>query len=223
MNYTIFIYIMFRLSTLRIYMDPRLEDENAIANELRILNTLKISACSLIFVSVLTSGPLLGLLPKLLENSLFSKINLIKELVAFLLYITVFGYLQYNAYKMQSLLRAYNHVQGCYGEVTIAILFFLLFIHFVKWQILEPFFILKLNNSNFTCTDIVQQIMSMLEIIDMTIWPLAYQSVFLGIIWELSRIQKEGNATESVTWHFEGDGMSSYRDMVGYRGSSITI
>ena len=65
--------------------------------------------------------------------------------------------------------------------------------------------------------------MSMLEIIDMTIWPLAYQSVFLGIIFELSRIQKEGNATESVTWHFEGDGMSSYRDMVGYRASSITI
>ena len=81
-------------------MDPRLEDENAIAKELRILNILKISACSLIFVSVLTSGPLLRFVPKLLESKLFSKINLIKELVAFLLYITVFGYLQYNAYKM---------------------------------------------------------------------------------------------------------------------------
>ena len=58
----------------------------------------------------------------------------------------------------------------------------------MKWQILEPLFIFKLNNSDFTCNEIVQQIMSMLEIIDMTIWPLAYQSVFLGIIWELSRI-----------------------------------
>lgn len=70
-------------------------------------------------------------------------------------------------------------------------MFVVLLFHITKW-IVEPYIILRINTDpDYNCSDTIKVYLSLRYDVDFLIWPLCCQAVFLGLMWQLGRIQQE--------------------------------
>ena len=77
--------------------------------------------------------------------------------------------------------------------------------------IVEPIVNLKVNTSDYKCSVNMQHFMRIVDDIYVAVIPLAFQVIFLAVMWRLANIQDDGESLESLTQHFKGDGISSMR------------
>ena len=90
-------------------------------------------------------------------------------------------------------------------------LYFLYFLGNINVFIVQPIVNLKVNTSDYECSVNMQHFLWIVDDIYVAVIPLAFQVIFLAVMWRLANIQDDGESLESLTQHFKGDGISSMR------------
>ena len=102
-------------------------------------------------------------------------------------------------WHLQRLLRDYGYVKGYVGEVVILTFFVLYFTGNIKEFIVEPIVNLRVNTSDYKCSANMQHFLWIVQDIYTAVIPLAFQVIFLAVMWRLANIQDDGESIESLT------------------------
>ena len=61
----------------------------------------------------------------------------------------------------------------------------------VYWYLFKPTIVLQLNTTNFNCSEVDKYVVFILDLWADLSFPISYQAVFFGLIWQMSRIQEK--------------------------------
>lgn len=124
----------------------------------------------------------------------FAWYNLVEITIAIPFFFAVHGYLVIMSLNMQRIFRKYGQVKGYFAEVIVLTDCFFCMGHLLFFTS-KPILIFFINTLNYECSSKMSRVMSVLEYWDLLCWPFSFQLVFIALMWQMSRIQK--NAGES--------------------------
>ena len=119
---------------------------------------------------------------------LYASINLIVSSFSLMVLICSHIYLIVAASQMQAIFREFGHVRGYAGEKFLLIVYFFFSAHLAKF-IIKPIVIYKINTSNFACSENFKRLIWVVNDFDVALFPLCFKIIFVGVVWELSRIE----------------------------------
>lgn len=180
-------------------MDEENETQKDVKGELKRLQVVRF-AFAITNIILLMSGPMQDMYFCITNSDELAQVdtkyawyNCIKTVVALTVILSANIYLLAMAVRMRQLFREFKMVRGYSGEVFLAF-FMLIYLFFLIYLSLEPFVTVLIFTSDFACTDAVNNFMQVVSDINSAFWPLSTQAVFIGVMWQLSRIQVEFGA-----------------------------
>ena len=93
--------------------------------------------------------------------------------------------------NLQSLFRRNGLVTGYSGEIFIGIICVFKFIDMLITEIEPVVIFLVYTNEQFVCNETLKNFLMVEYYYHLIIWPLTAQIVFIVVLWQLFRIQKE--------------------------------
>ena len=117
------------------------------------------------------------------------------------------------ALKMQELFRAHGHVKNKKPRLFIFLCYFIYCGSLVYQYIFKPSVLLRINTSDYECSYPIKLLFSFSLSWAMIAWPLSFQISFIGMIWQLSRIDKEALAVSEHMTFSIGSSVNDLRDM----------
>jgi hypothetical protein len=117
----------------------------------------------------------------------YAAYELVKWSIAVGVILVANVYLFLMALHMRALFREFNLVKG-YGGEAFLVGFSLIYLFFLIYQLLRPVITMLVYSSDFSCSPRLNDFMQVISDINSVFWPLSIQALFVGIMWQLSRI-----------------------------------
>ena len=89
---------------------------------------------------------------------------------------------------MQRLFRNFGHITGYSAEIFIGTTFFIFIGYLIFFYVSTPTIIFLINTSDYHCTEGMKDFYTTMQSLSYIAWPLCFQVIFFGVIWELTRI-----------------------------------
>ena len=90
-------------------------------------------------------------------------------------------------------MRGFGHVKGYWGESIVLVCYTLFLFHMAK-ILIDAVLKHMINTTNYSCSHRMHIFLVVSEKVDLLIYPLTYQLMFIAIMWQLSRICSDAQA-----------------------------
>lgn len=115
--------------------------------------------------------------------------QLIFDLVYFILRVYAHIYLIKMFFIMQELLRQHGHIKHKKGEVCVVVCYLSFFCNMFINQIILPLVLVGVNfDDNYRCNEAMKRFISVCYGLANEVWPLSFQLMFFGLVWQMSRV-----------------------------------
>lgn len=91
-------------------------------------------------------------------------------------------YLIVMAAEMQAVFRNFGHVKGYTGEKFLIIVYSFFCGHLIKFMT-GPIVIFLVDTTDYACSDALKHFLWVLNDLDVVLFPLCFQVVFIGVMW----------------------------------------
>jgi hypothetical protein len=88
-----------------------------------------------------------------------------------------------------------GHVTGYYGEKFLCAAYIFQFGQLLYWHLVQPLIILLISTDDYRCSESDQFVIFIFAVWYEIAFPLAGQIIFIGMLWLMSRVQKETRDT----------------------------
>ena len=114
--------------------------------------------------------------------------NLVLLIAQFFVLLPSNIYLLMLAFQLQKLFRQHGYLQGYKGEFLVSIVFPLYVIAMINVWVVQPIITFLVYKTDFSCSEDLIFIIWVLQYISSLMWPGALQAIFIGLMWQLSRM-----------------------------------